>query len=128
MEIIQVAGFGIVASVLLVLLRKERPELALGFALVSGLALFFLILPRLSQVVVTFGHLASSSGLEPIYFGVIMKVLAISYIADFAASICRDAGESLMAGRVEMAGKILILVCSMPIIQGVLEVIRSLLS
>lgn len=128
MDIFQIAGLGIVASLILLLLRKERPELALGAALVAGLMLFFLILPRLSSVISVFGDLATESGLEPLYFGIILKVLAISYVGDFASAICRDAGEEIMASRVEMAGKVLILVSALPIVQEVLNVIRSLLA
>lgn len=128
MDVFEIAGLGIIASLTLLLLRKERPELALGAALVAGLMLFSMILPRLSSVISVFGGLASESGLEPLYFGIILKVLAISYIADFAAAICRDAGEELIASRVEMAGKVLILVSALPIVQEVLDVIRSLLA
>ncbi len=127
MEIVQIAGLGIVASLMLLLLRKERPELTIGLALVSGIALFFLILPKVSQVVMAFGNLAAESGLGSLYFGIVLKVLGISYIADFAAALCRDAGEELMASRVEMAGKVLILVSALPIVNEVLNVIRSLL-
>jgi stage III sporulation protein AD len=127
-DVFEIAGLGIIASLTLLLLRKERPELALGAALVAGLMLFSMILPRLSSVISVFGGLASESGLEPLYFGIILKVLAISYIADFAAAICRDAGEELIASRVEMAGKVLILVSALPIVQEVLDVIRSLLA
>ena len=128
MDIFQVAGLGIIASLLLILLRRERPEMALGAALVAGILLFSAILPRLSAVVSAFGGMASESGLEPLYFGIILKVLAISYVADFAAAICRDAGEELMATRVEMAGRILILVSALPIVQEILKVIRLLLT
>jgi stage III sporulation protein AD len=127
-DVFEIAGLGIIASLTLLLLRKERPELALGAALVAGLMLFSMILPRLSSVISVFGGLASESGLAPLYFGIILKVLAISYIADFAAAICRDAGEELIASRVEMAGKVLILVSALPIVQEVLDVIRSLLA
>ncbi len=127
MEVFQIAGLGIVASVVLLLMRKERPELSLGLSLVVGLMLFFLILPKLSSVIAVFGNLATESGLEPLYFGIILKVLAISYIADLAASICRDAGEEMVATRVEMAGRILILVSSLPIVQEVLNVLWTLM-
>ncbi len=128
MEIVQIAGFGIVASVLLLLLRKERPELSFGLALVSGLVLFFLILPKVSGVVSAFSDLTKETGLAPLYFGVILKVLAVSYIADFSSALCRDAGEELLASRVEMAGRVFILAASLPIIREVLDVIRSLLA
>ena len=128
MDVFQIAGFGIVASLVLLLLRKERPEFAMTATLVAGLILLLMILPRISSAISVFGTLATESGLEPLYFGIILKVLAISYVADFAAAICRDAGEELIATRVEMAGKILILVSALPIVQEVLSVVRSLLA
>jgi stage III sporulation protein AD len=127
-DVFQIAGLGIIASLVLLLLRKERPELALGATLAAGLLLFFAVLPKISTVISVFGGMASESGLEPLYFGIILKVLAISYVADFASAICRDAGEELMATRVEMAGKVLVLVSALPIVQEVLNVIRSLLA
>lgn len=126
MDIFQIAGLGIVASVILLLVRKERPELSPGLALAVGLVMFLAILPRLSSAIAVFGSLAAESGLEPLYFGIILKVLAISYVADLGASLCRDAGEELIASRVEMAGKILVLASGLPIVREVLNVIRSL--
>ncbi len=128
MDIFQIAGLGIVASLVLLLLRKERPEYALSATLTLGLILFLMILPKISAAISVFGSVAAESGLEPLYFGIIMKVLAISYVADFGAAICRDAGEEVIATRVEMAGKVLILVSSLPIVQEVLSVVRSLLA
>jgi len=120
--------WGITASIILLVIRKERPELAIAFSLVAGVSILIAVLPSLSAVISTFSAIASESGLGPLYFGIILKVLAVSYIADLGASICRDAGENLIASRVEMAGKILILLCSIPVIQGIVELIRSLLS
>ncbi len=128
MDIFQIMVWGITASIILLVIRKERPELAIAFSLVAGVSILIAVLPSLSAVISTFSAIASESGLGPLYFGIILKVLAVSYIADLGASICRDAGENLIASRVEMAGKILILLCSIPVIQGIVELIRSLLS
>lgn len=128
MDVFQIAGLGIIASLVLLVLRKERPELAVGAALVAGLLVLLALLPKISSVISAFGGMASDSGIEPLYFGIVLKVLAISYVADFAAAICRDAGEELMAERVEMAGRVLILVSALPIVQAVLNVIGSLLA
>lgn len=128
MDIFQIVVWGITASIILLVIRRERPELAIAFSLVAGISILIAVLPSLSTVISTFSAIASESGLGPLYFGIILKVLAVSYIADLGASICRDAGENLIASRVEMAGKILILLCSIPVIQGIVELIRSLLA
>ncbi|HHY12471.1 MAG TPA: stage III sporulation protein AD [Firmicutes bacterium] len=128
MDIFQIVVWGITASVILLVVRRERPELAVAFSLVAGVSILVALLPSLRTVVSAFSDIASESGLGPLYFGIILKVLAVSYIADLGASICRDANENLIASRVEMAGKILILLCSIPIIQGIVELIRTLLA
>jgi stage III sporulation protein AD len=128
LEIIQVVIFGITTSIILLVLRKERPELAMVFSLVAGLCILLAVLPALSSVISSFSAIASESGLGPLYFGIILKVLSIAYIADLGASICRDAGENMVASRVEIAGKVLILLSSIPVIQGVVDLIRSLLN
>jgi stage III sporulation protein AD len=114
--------------VILLVIRRERPELALAFSLVAGVSILLAVLPSLTTVISAFSDIASESGVGPLYFGIILKVVAISYIADLGASICRDADENLIASRIEMAGKILILVYSIPIIQGIVELIRTLLA
>jgi stage III sporulation protein AD len=127
-DIFQIVIWGITASVILLVIRRERPELALAFSLVAGVSILLAVLPSLTTVISAFSDIASESGVGPLYFGIILKVVAISYIADLGASICRDADENLIASRIEMAGKILILVCSIPIIQGIVELIRTLLA
>jgi stage III sporulation protein AD len=127
-DIFQIVIWGITASVILLVIRRERPELALAFSLVAGVSILLAVLPSLTTVISAFSDIASESGVGPLYFGIILKVVAISYIADLGASICRDADENLIASRIEMAGKILILVYSIPIIQGIVELIRTLLA
>lgn len=128
MDIFRLVALGIVLALLLLLIRKERPEMALGLSIIAGIVFFMAIIPEIARVITTFSNMAVEAGVGPVYFGIILKVLAIGYVADFAASICRDAGEDLMAQRVETAGRVLILVTSLPVIQGVLDIVRSLLA
>ncbi len=128
MDIFQIVIWGIIASLILLVIRRERPELALAFSMVAGVSILLAVLPGLRTVISAFSDIAREAGVGPLYFGIILKVVAISYIADLGASICRDANENLIASRIEMAGKILILVCSIPIIQGIVELIRTLLA
>jgi stage III sporulation protein AD len=128
LDIFQIVIWGIIASLILLVIRRERPELALAFSMVAGVSILLAVLPGLRTVISAFSDIAREAGVGPLYFGIILKVVAISYIADLGASICRDANENLIASRIEMAGKILILVCSIPIIQGIVELIRTLLA
>ena len=110
---------------ILLVIRRGRLN-GLAFSMVAGVSILLPVLPGLRTVISAFSNCEKQVG--PLYFGIILKVVAISYIADLGASICRDANENLIASRIEMAGKILILVCSIPIIQGIVELIRTLLA
>ena len=128
LEIVQIVAFGIVSVVLLVLLRQQRPELAIQLALIAGVAIFALIIPKLFLILEVLRDLASQAGIAPAYTTSVLKIVGIAYIADFGGQICRDAGENAIASRVELAGKVMILLVALPIIRGILDLITSLLS
>jgi stage III sporulation protein AD len=126
-EIIQIAGFGLVVVVLLALLRPERPELAVQLGLVAGVAIFMLLVPRLFLVLELLQDLAARAGVTPAYTASLLRILGIAYIADFSGQLCRDAGEGAIASRIELAGKVLILLLALPIVRGILELVTALL-
>lgn len=128
MNVFQVAILGVVFSLILALLRNERPEMGVMLSLAAGVFILLLIAPKAVGVMVVFKDMAERAGVGSTYLGVALKVLGIAYIADFAAALCRDAGEELLASRVELAGKIFILVAALPVIEGVLQLILSLMT
>ncbi len=128
MNVFQVAILGVVTSLMLALLRRERPEMGVMLSLAAGAFILMLIVPRAVGVMLVFKDMADRAGVGGTYLGVALKVLGIAYVADFAAALCRDAGEELLASRVELAGKVLILVAALPVIHGVFQLIQSLLS
>ena len=81
MDIFKIVIWGITAGMILLLIRRERPELAMGFSLVAGVSILLAVLPGLRTVVSAFSDIASEAGLGPLYFGIILKVVAISYIS-----------------------------------------------
>ncbi|CAB1128913.1 Stage III sporulation protein AD [Candidatus Hydrogenisulfobacillus filiaventi] len=117
----QAVGIGLISTVLLLLLRRERPEWGVVVALAAGVALLFLVLVPLGRVVGTLTQLAGLGHLQGAYLTLLLKVLGIAYLTTLAAQVARDAGETLVAGRVELAGKVLILALALPIIRAITE-------
>jgi len=128
MNVLQVAVLAVVSSLILALLRSERPEMAVMVSLAAGAFILMVVAPRAVGVITAFKDMSERAGVEGAYLGVALKVLGIAYIADFAAALCRDAGEELLATRVELAGKIFILVAALPVIEGVFQLIVSLMT
>ena len=127
MEILYIVGFAFVVTVFAVLLRETRPEIALLLALGFGVLIFVMVLSKMGDIITVFRDLTHKAGIDDFYFITLLKILGIAYIAEFGAQICRDAGEGTIASKIEMAGKVLILLLALPILTAVLEVVVRLL-
>ncbi|MBE0466259.1 MAG: stage III sporulation protein AD [Candidatus Desulforudis sp.] len=127
MEITQIVGFGLVAAVLVIILRQYKPEIALLVSVAAGIALFLAILGKIGAVIEVLHDLSRRANVNMVYLGAILKIVGIAYIADFGAQVCRDAGEGALASKIELAAKILILVLAIPIVMAVLDILMKIL-
>ncbi len=123
MEILQIAGFGIAAALLSMVVRGARPELAALISLAAGAILFFLAISKLEAVVAVMQLLSSKAQLQKEYLTVLLKVIGVAYVAELAAQTCRDAGEESLAGKVELGGKVLVLAMASPIVVALVELV-----
>ncbi|GAB6876022.1 stage III sporulation protein AD [Thermaerobacter litoralis] len=127
MTIAQVVGIALVASVLLVLLRQARPEWALLLSIVTAVAVFLLLVDDIAAVLRVLQQVADRADLDGRYTATLLKIVGVAYLAEFGAQLCRDAGESALAAKVELAGKVVILLLAVPILMAVLELLVGLL-
>jgi len=127
MEIMRIIGLGIVVTILILVIRQQRPELALLLSLGLSVMIFLMVAGKISLILDLFNELANRANVNQLYLNTVLKIIGIAYISEFGAQICRDAGESAVAGKIELAGKILILVLAVPIIAVVLDTIAKLL-
>lgn len=127
MEILQIVGIGFIAVVLLTVLKQQKPEIAVQLSIAVGVTIFLMVLGKVSSVLQVLEELAGKADVNDFYLVTILKVIGIAYIGDFGAQVCRDAGETAIASKVEFAAKVLVLVISLPIIVGLLETIIRLL-
>ena len=128
MTIIQAAVLGITAVALAVQLKPLRQEYSVYLILAAGLVLGFLSISRLELILDTVRAIGSQIRVKNIYLGTLLKMVGITYIAEFASGICRDAGFSALGTQVEMFGKLSILAVSAPVLQALLETLQVFLS
>ena len=128
MTIIQAAVLGITAVALAVQLKPLRQEYSVYLILAAGLVIGFLSISRLELILDTVRAIGSQIRVKNIYLGTLLKMLGITYIAEFASGICRDAGFSALGTQVEMFGKLSILAVSAPVLQALLETLQVFLS
>lgn len=127
MEIIQIAGLGIVATLLILIIREQKPSFAFMLSLVTGIMIFLLLIGKISELLQVIKNLASQSNINIVFLGTILKIVGIAYICEFAAQLVRDAGEASIASKIELAGKILILYMALPIVSVIIETVLQLL-
>ncbi len=124
--ITRVVGIGLIAAILSLLLRDRFKEAGILIGIGAFVALFFVVLEPLTEVIGTLYGIAERGG-DNGTLGVILRVIGIAYITQFASSLCADAGEKAIAGKIELAGKIIILFYTIPIITAILDLVIGLL-
>ena len=127
MEILQVVALGLMVAVFAVLLRRDRPEMAMILALGFGLIVFLMVLDKLGAIITVFQDVTRRAQVDELYLSTLLKILGIAYIAEFGAQVCRDSGEGTVANKIELAGKVLIMILALPIFAAILEAIMRLL-
>jgi stage III sporulation protein AD len=93
---------------------------------VAGIV-FFLVLDKLRMIIELFTEMAKRAGIGEMYLIILLKIIGISYLVEFGAQVCRDAGEGAIASKIELAGKVMILVMAVPIIAFALDTILRLM-
>lgn len=127
MEVLQIVAIGLTAAVLIIVVKNQRPELAVLLSVAAGVILFLMVLGKIGSIIDVIKDLAFRAGINMIYLGTILKIIGIAYIAEFGAQICRDTGEGAIASKIEFAAKVLIMVLAVPIIVAVLQSLLKLL-
>ena len=128
MGIEKIIGIALVSVIMAVLLKGYRPEISLAVSLTAMAVMFLIISPYLKTALNSFINLSEQIGLNMKYMAIIIKVIGIAYITQIAVEICRDAGENALGTKVEICGKIVIIVMSMPVIYELFEVISEVIS
>lgn len=126
-QIAQVAGLGLVAGILITMVRQQRAEMALVLSLVAGGLIFVFVAVRLAGLIGLFQDLAARAQVNAFYLGTVLKIIGVAYLAEFGGQVLRDAGDSAVASKVELAAKVVILILAVPIIVAILDTVTRLL-
>jgi len=127
MDIIQVVGIGLIATILALILKEHKPMFAFLLVTVTGVILFLVVIGKISEVIRVLEKMAVQANLNMVYLDTILKIIGIAYIAEFGAQVTRDAGQGAIASKIELAGKVLIMVMAIPILTLIVETILRLL-
>lgn len=122
-----VFGIAITAAAAALLLRQYLPQYALLITLGGGALLFFFAILQLGDAFSLLRRLLSMTGADLGNIGILLKALGVCYLTQLGADCCRDAGETALAGKVELAGKAAILLLSLPLFEELISFVERLI-
>lgn len=127
MDIIKIIGIGLIALIIIVILKQYKPEYAMYASLIAGILIFVLIATKISGIVEVLKSLANKSSINSEFITLLIKITGIAILTEFTVSICKDSGESAIASKVDLGGKVIIMSMSIPIMASLLETVINIL-
>jgi len=127
MEIIKVVAFAFIALFIVFIFKDRRDDIAIQVSIAAGILIFLFMINKLTIIMSFLQTLANKANIDVVYLNTVFKILGIAYLASFCSEICKDAGETSIASKVEFAGKILILVLAIPILMAVMQSILKIM-
>jgi stage III sporulation protein AD len=127
MDMIKVLGVGITGAVLALVVKDSKPQIALVISISAAAVLMLMILSQIEYVLNVVYVTASSININMEHISAIFKMIGVSYLSQIGSLICKDAGQSAIAAKVELAGKIIIVVLSVPILLELMNLLVGLL-
>ena len=127
MDIVKIIGTGLIALIIIIILKQYKPEFVIYVSLIAGILIITMILGKISAIMDLLSNLSSKTALNNQFLGLLIKITGIAFLTEFAVSICKDSGETAIANKMDMGGKVIIISMSIPIISGLLETIIKVL-
>ena len=127
MNIFTIIAIGIIGSLLSVTIKSYRPEYGLITGIATGIIILSLTCDNVFKVIEELREIILKTVIDIKYFKITLKVIGISYITQFSSEICKDAGENAISTKIEAAGKICVMLLTIPVISGFLNMIITIL-
>lgn len=127
-DIFKIVGVGMIGGVLALTLRGKRPEFAILVSVITSVIIAGQIFLGLKSLVTDIYSIIEESGVEVKYFTVCIKSVGIAYVSQFAAELLYDSGEGAVASKVEVAGKVSILIITMPVMMSFLKLCMRIIN
>lgn len=127
MDIIKIIGIGLISLIIIIILKQYRPEFTIYVSLIAGAIILILIMDKLSAIISLLTSLSSKTAINNEFLVLLIKITGIAFLTEFAVSICKDSGESAIANKMDMGGKVIIISMSIPIIASLLETVVKIL-
>lgn len=128
MNIVQIGVLGIAGALFAIQLKQNKAEFSVLLCIGISLLIFFSIFHELDVIIETVKEVGEAIHLDNTYLVTLLKMLGITYVAEFSSGICKDAGYQTIAAQIEIFSKLTILVLSLPILVALFQTIQNFLA
>lgn len=116
MTIVAIGAAAVAVILMAVQMKSIRGEYAVYMVMAAGCFIFFYGTGKLAVILDTLRQIQSYINIDNVYLGTLLKMIGITYVAEFTSGICRDAGYGALGNQIEIFGKLSILGISMPVL------------
>ena len=127
MDIIKILGIGLISLILIIVIKQYKPEFSVYISLMVGVIIILMVVNKLTGIINLLTALSDKASINKEFLEILLKITGIAILTEFAVSICKDLGESSIANKVDLGGKIIIISISIPIISSLLENVIEIL-
>lgn len=127
MDIVKIIGVGLIALIIIIIVRQYKPEFTLYVSLLAGAIILMFLMDKLDAIISLLTTLSNKTAINNEFLVLLIKITGIAFLTEFAVSVCKDSGESAIANKIDMGGKVIIVSISIPIISSLLETVVEIL-
>jgi len=127
MGIFQVVATGVLSAVLAITIKKQSPEIALIITIVASVLIFLMVLPMIAEVVGVLSNVGAMLDGGMRYVALAFRVIGVAYMSELGASVCADAGETAIAAKIDLGGRVIIMVLALPIVVDIVGIVVGLM-
>ncbi len=120
MDIFIFTGVGIVMCVLIVTINQFKPEFSLLLSIICGVVLTAYIITVMVPFFGEIKSIAEDSGINSEFILIAIKAIGICIAVQIASDVCRDAGQTALANKLELGGKIALVIVALPLFKEML--------
>ncbi len=127
MDIIKIIGIAFLAVIIIVILKQYKPEFAMYVSILAGTIILLMSVGKLGGIITILENISNKTKVNGEFLAILIKITGIAFLTEFAVSICKDVGETAIASKVDLGGKVIIIAISIPIISALLEAVVKIL-
>ena len=127
MDIIKIIGIGLISLIIIIIVKQYRPEFVIYVSIIAGAIILMLIMDKVSSIINLLTALSNKTVVNNEFLTLLIKITGIAFLTEFSVSLCKDSGETAIANKIDIGGKVIIISMSIPIIPSLLETIIKIL-